>query len=267
MTNLSHKKGSDGCGYQAYKFTYDRLAADGVFISNFLQWSDESIIRCSKILLLCSPQLAACLNSSSDNGGTVQMERGMFSKHSLINAIPHKPVIPVFLNMPKQQQWIPPPLSSASSYSVNIKALQEGCLGVASERDWVERVYTLFREDRRLDDLVDLRNVLCSERMLDFSPTNTPLPDPTLTDLSRTKLYELAVDVGYIWQELGTKLGVPFSVQLNIQHSSVDCTEKTKKMFDEWIRAKRHEATKQVLVEALRSCRYQAIADRVERTF
>lgn len=262
LSLLSNKSDDSGQIYQAYKITYDRRTLDGMQVSNLLLWSDNAISGSSIILLLCSPQLAAMLCSGDD---VVEMEQAKFNKNSLIGAFPNKTVIPVFLNMPKQAHWIPQPLQSANSYSVNIKALQEACVGVANEEEWSARVSQAFQDNAELDDLVKLWKVLRKD-----VPSTLPSVAPPITvreSISQLKLNELAPEVSFIWQELGTRLGVSFTVQQRIQRTPVDITQKTIIMFDEWIQCKRQAANKDTLVQALRSCKCHAIADKVQKTF
>ena len=187
----------------------------------------------------------------------------MFNRDSLINVLPHKPVIPVFLNTDKQPQWIPQSLVYGASYTVNIKALQEGCQGIQDQLEWVSRVQHLLSTDRRLDDLVDLRKVL-----LGATPTDTPTAPPIIVENNfREQLIELAEDVSFFWQSLAIKLGVSFNAQRRIERCGSDCTQRTILMFEEWTKNKRELANKQALVQALKECKYFAIADRVERTF
>ena len=265
LTHLSNKHDDSGRVYQAYQFTYDRVAADGTFIDNFLSWSDAAISNCSTIVLLCSPQLADSLQD--DQVKVIPMELGMFHKHSLINAFAQKTVIPVFLNMPKCSRWVPQPLQFAASYVANIKVLQEGCAGVRNQEEWSERVYSLLRDERRLEDLLELWKILRKEGPVGIQPHPPPISLPVIANISREQLVELAADVSFIWQQLATKLGVPFNTQQRIQNLSSDCNQKTIMMFDEWIKEKRQDANKRALVQGLRSCRYNAIADRVETNF
>ena len=203
----------------------------------------------------------------NDTTKLIEMEHGKFNKDSLINAIPHKPVIPVFLNTDKQPQWIPLSLVCGASYTANIKALQEGCLGIQDQLEWISRVQHLLSNDRRLEDLVDLRKVLLRD-----TPTNTPtVPPIIIEDNARQKfleqLFELAEDVSFFWQNLATKLGVSFNAQRRIERCGSDCTQRTRLMFEEWTETKRELANKQALIQALKECKYYAIADRVDRTF
>ena len=263
LTSLSNKYDDHGRVYQAYSFSYDRLAVDGNYIHNLLSWSDDAIIRCNIVILLCSPQLGAIMNSTV--GGIIEMEYGKFHKDSLTTVLTQKPVIPVFLNMEIYHNWMPLPLQHALCYSVNIKTLQGGCDGINNIPQWRERVESLFSVDRRLDGFVDLWKVL----LKDTPQRDVPLPPllPPSDNIDRHQLMELAEDVKYIWQNLATRLGVPNNIQQTIQHKNVDCTQKTIMMFDEWIRYKRDKANKISLTEGLRSCKYNAIADRVERSF
>ncbi len=266
FTSLSNKYDQNGRVYQAYSFSYDKLAVDGNYINNLLAWSDEAISKCSSILLLCSPQLVSILNHTGGGGMIIDMEHGKFLKDSLINVLAHKPVIPVFLNMQRRSDWIPLSLQHASSYVVDIKTIQQECIGVTNTEEWRGKVEYLLKEDRRLDGFVDLWKVL----LKDSPPDGVPLPPiqpPPTENISRLQLMELAVDVQYIWQTLAIRLGVPISVQQSIQQKNIDCTQKTIMMFDEWTKYKREKANKQNLIDGLRACKYNAIADRVERSF
>ena len=240
---------------------YDKTSSDGTFIQNFIQWSDIHMNQCSTILLLCSPQLD--LQCTTER--IIDMERGQFSRDSFINVLhtPNKCVIPVFLNMSKKAHWIPSSLKSAACYEVNVKSLQEGCVGVKDERELVARATHCFESDERLIDLVELLKILRKETSVDVPPPYVDLPvtpEPKLEGIVR-KIY-------LIWQELGTRLDIQFhDIQQIQQTCPTDNIEAARKMLEAWKRKKDKKSPKESLINALYKCKYPAVAEEVERNF
>lgn len=241
---------------------YDKTSSDGTFIQNFIQWADIHMNQCNTILLLCSPQLD--LQCTTER--IIDMERGQFSRDSFINVLhtPNKCVIPVFLNMSKQVRWIPSSLKSAACYEVNVKALQEGCVGVKDERELVARATHCFESDERLIDLVELLKVLRKETSIVVSSPHVDLPEPKL----EPKLEGIVRKIYLIWQELGTRLGIQFhDIQQIQQTCPTDNVEAARKMLEAWKRKKDKVDPKQSLINALIKCKYPAVAEEVERNF
>ena len=243
---------------------YDITSSEGTFIQNFIQWSDIHMNQCNTIILLCSPRLAMHLQSTTER--IIDMERGQFSRDSFINVLhtPNKCVIPVFLNMSKKFDWIPSSLRSAACYEVNVKALQEGCLGVKDERELVARATHCFESDERLIDLVKLLKILRKETSIDDPSPHVVLPpvapEPKLEGIVR-KIY-------LIWQELGTRLDIPFyDIQQIQQTYPTDNVEAARKMLEAWKRKEDKVDPKISLIKALSKCKYPAVAEEVEKNF
>ena len=93
----------------------------------------------------------------------MEMEKGLVDTHTLVNALPRKRVLPVYLNIPRVLEWLPGFLRSTPVYSVDLLALQRGMGEVASEEELARRAYLLLDEDPNLKDLRDLLAVLRRE--------------------------------------------------------------------------------------------------------
>ena len=166
---------SDGPPRQAYHCIYDVQESQNNHITNFLQWTEQQLLKCDIILLACSPLMSNALLGGTEN--VIEMEKGQFNTHSLVHALTDKPVIPLFLNMPKQVTWLPLHMRSTPCYEVNVKVLQDGIGEVRDEDEFARRAYILFDQDRRLKGFIELLRILRKEKMdVPKSPMDLPPP-------------------------------------------------------------------------------------------
>jgi hypothetical protein len=190
----------------------------------------------------------------------LEMEKGLLSSHSLINALPHKKVFPVFLNMPKALSWLPYSLYSTPCYEVDFKALQEGTMG-ASEEEFESRAYLLFERDPRLKGFLDLIRALRKERDLDPQPPKNvfKIPDYPIPP----ECFDVVIPaVTFTYEKLGTKLGLQFHRVNSLRtECNNDFERATRKMFEMWQKEKGLSATPEVLEQALISLNYAAVAE------
>ena len=152
--------GADGRGQTAYTCIYDVFECQREHISNFMLWSARQLESCDAVLLLMSPQVGMVLRGGAN---VMEMEKGLVDTHTLVNALPRKRVLPVYLNIPRVLEWLPGFLRSTPVYSVDLLALQRGMGEVASEEELARRAYLLLDEDPNLKDLRDLLAVLRRE--------------------------------------------------------------------------------------------------------
>lgn len=168
---------SSGPPRQAYQCIYDVQESQNNHITNFLQWTEQQITKCDIILLACSPLMSRAL--SGDTKSVIEMEKGQFNTHSIVHALTAKPVIPLFLNMPKQVTWLPMHLRSTPCYEVNVKVLQDGIGEVQNEDEFARRAYMLFDQDKRLKGFIELLRILRKEKSIIDGPTSPiDLPPP-----------------------------------------------------------------------------------------
>ena len=137
LSVFSGVQAQDGTTIASFRCAYDGGSG---FIPNWLQWFDEELKNADCVLLLCSPQLIASLSQPT---GSVQMARGQCNVASLNFYITQKCFIPVFLNMPRQSEWIPVSLRAADCYELYIGSLhhQMGDTSSMDERQFVEAAY------------------------------------------------------------------------------------------------------------------------------
>ena len=169
--NLFSTINTGGVVTRAFSITYDASEQDHV--TNFIAWSEQQLSQCDTILLVCSPTICSALRGEESSAHVIDMEKGQVGVNSIINALPQRKVLPIFLNMPKISSWLPFSLQSTPSYEVNFKALQEG-MGVVSEDEFSTRAYMLFEHDHRLRGFLELIRTLRGEKsIIDERPSVT----------------------------------------------------------------------------------------------
>ena len=168
---------SAGPPRQAYHCIYDVQESQNNHVPDFLQWTEQQLLNCDIILLACSPLMSSALLGRTTN--VIEMEKGQFNTHSLVHALTVKPVIPFFLNMPKQVTWLPLHMRSTPCYEVNVKVLQDGIGEVRDEDEFARRAYMLFDQDKRLKGFIELLRILRKEKSIIDGPTSPiDLPPP-----------------------------------------------------------------------------------------
>ena len=159
LTTFSTVKGEDGQSCPAFTCVFD--CYDVGMVSNWLLWTDTQLREADCVLLACSPSLHASVQSSS----TIPMRRALCSVSSLVNSMPEKPFYPIFVNMPRQPDWIPTQLKNSSSFQLNISAFHEamGCTDGLDEESFIQRAYQCFQSDSQFADLLALLRNLRGE--------------------------------------------------------------------------------------------------------
>lgn len=167
--------GADGRSYSAYKCIYDVDESQREHIQNFNVWSFENLETCDVVILLMSPLIGEVLRGKRD---VLEMEKGVTDAHTLINVLPKKRVIPVYLNMPKVVDWLPVFLRSTPSYFIDLLVFQSGMSAVTSEEEFGRRSYLLLDEDPNLKEMRDLLAVLRREPPPENPTTVFDVPPP-----------------------------------------------------------------------------------------
>ena len=162
---------NDGTVVPAFKCIYD---SDNIgFIPDWLQWFEEALTNADCILLLCSPILFMSLRIQ----GVLEMMRGKCNISTLAHYMTKKCCIPVFLNMPRQPEWIPVSLRAATSYELQVDVLHQeiGNVDGMTEQQFSQAAVRCFASNPQLSSLNQLLQVL--RRDLQPPP---PLPPVTL---------------------------------------------------------------------------------------
>lgn len=166
---LSSGPTSDGT--RCFECLYDKYdTPDSSHRRNWFQWFDSALDVADCVLLVCSPLLASSLAQQS---GSLEMARGMCNISSLVNCMPRKCFIPVFLNMPKQSAWIPLSLQAADTYELNIREFHQlmGNTEGMREDQFAAAVPRCFQaHSQRLNGLNSLLQVLRREHTLPPHP-------------------------------------------------------------------------------------------------
>lgn len=155
---------ASGAVVPAFKCVYD---SDSVgFVPDWLQWFEEALANADCILLLCSPILFMSLRHQ----GILEMARGKCNIASLAHYMTSKCCIPVFLNMPRQNEWIPANLRAANCYELHIDLLHReiGNMDGMTEQQFNEAAVNCLGTNRQLSQLNQLLHVL--RRELQGSP-------------------------------------------------------------------------------------------------
>ena len=126
--------------------------------------------RCEYIVFVCSPMLKRTLHDSQHE--LISMQRGKFYADVVVNYIsPHK-FIPVFLNVPARDEWVPMSLQTATFYELPVN---EFCAAVGDTEGMhplqFERKMSYVLDDPRFESIAALIATLRKE------PLN-PRPKP-----------------------------------------------------------------------------------------
>ena len=167
--------GADGRSHSAYKCIYDVDESQREHIQNFNVWSFQNLETCDAVLLLTSPMIGEVLRGRCP---ILEMEKGVADAHTLINILPKKRVIPVYLNMPKVVDWLPLFLRSTPSYFIDLLGFQRGMSAVTCEEEFGRRSYLLLDEDPNLKEMRDLLAVLRREPPPENPTTVFDVPPP-----------------------------------------------------------------------------------------
>ena len=93
---------------------YDSLSVD-----NWSLWLQNMIEESDFVLTVCSPMLCQVLRDARHK--LVEMLRGKFYPDTVVNYIsPHK-FIPVFLDMPARDEWVPVNLQTSTYYELYVR--------------------------------------------------------------------------------------------------------------------------------------------------
>ena len=187
LVMFSAVAGEDGQSVPGFRCLYDGYDEEKP-PDNWLRWTDDRLREADCVLLACSPTLISNLLSSS----TIHMERALRAVNSLINTMPDpsKPFYPVFLNMPRQVDWIPTQLKNSSCFQLNISAFHEaiGDISGLDEESFFRRAYQCFESDskKKFADLLSLLKRLRGE--LTKPPELTSIPPMLPSDPSEWPL-------------------------------------------------------------------------------
>ena len=160
LTKFSVVEGEDGQPCPAFTCVYDGY--DVGMVGNWLLWTETQLREANCVLLACSPSLHSSLQSSSS---TIPMQRALCVVSSLVNTMPDKCFYPIFLNMPRQPDWIPTQLKNSSCFQLNVSAFHEvmGNIDGLDEEAFLQRAYCCFESDSRFADLLSLLKLLRGE--------------------------------------------------------------------------------------------------------
>ncbi|XP_019861474.1 PREDICTED: uncharacterized protein LOC109589940 [Amphimedon queenslandica] len=259
---FSTVSGTDGRSFSAYKCIYDVDESQREHIQNFNVWSFENLETCDTILLLMSPFIGDVLRGKSP---VLEMEKGVADSHTLINVLPRKRVIPVYLNMPKVADWLPVFLKSTPSYFIDLLGFQSGMSTVTSEEEFGRRSYLLLDEDLNLKEMRDLLAVLRREPPPENPTTVFAVPPPKSSDLQSqgipTKYLDLVTRmIPHIWDRVGLKLGFTLIEIQSIRSRNKDDPEQSiHSMFSKWQERDGAEATIDILIKVLQELRLNGV--------
>jgi len=113
---LSHTGGLK-CHFDGYDMPAEQQP------TNWSLWTENMIIESDFVLMVCSPSLLQPLQSQ----GPVEMLKGKFYANAITNAIAAnaQKIIPVFLNVGLQLEWIPTSLLMRTCYQLNVAEFHE----------------------------------------------------------------------------------------------------------------------------------------------
>ena len=163
---------ASGAVVTAFKCVYDSESVG--FVPDWLQWFEEALGSADCILLLCSPVLFMSLKHQ----GVLEMARGKCNIGSLAHYMTSKCCIPVFLNMPRQIEWIPVGLRAANSYELHVNVLHReiGSVDGMTEQQFNEAAVHCLGSNRQLSQLNQLLQVLRREPPAPMPPRESPVP-------------------------------------------------------------------------------------------
>ena len=193
LDQFSAVAGEDGQTVRAFKCAIDSYD-DKELPDSWLRWTEDRLREADCALLACSPTLISSLLSSS----TIHMQRALCSVNSLLNTMPDKPFYPIFLNMPRQPDWIPTQLRSFSWFQLNISDFHRAMGNVDGEDEdsFFRRAYSCFESDSRFTDLLSLLKMLRRELTRPPSPPDRPAvlpPHPSEWMLFEARIHGLSV--------------------------------------------------------------------------
>ena len=109
------------------------------------------------------------------------MQRALCAVNSLVNSMPDKPFYPVFLNMPKQPDWIPTQLKNSTCFQLNVTAFHEavGNTDGLDDETLFRQAYHCFKSNSQFEDLLHLLKMLRGEIPKPPEPSSTPISLPS----------------------------------------------------------------------------------------
>ena len=161
LADLLNSCGGIICQFDGYDMP---LAPPG----NWSVWTEKMIETSDFVVTVCSPMLNRMLKDCQHE--LVNMQKGKFYADVVVNRIsPHK-FIPVFLNMPPREEWVPSNLQTSTYYSLNVSdfALALGETEGMHPKAFFEKMSDLFG-DPRFKSITSLVTTLRKE-------TLTPMP-------------------------------------------------------------------------------------------
>lgn len=94
--------------------SYEGLLKDG-FTSNYMKWFQDQIVDSDDVILIITNSFSHFLSNQPPEGKE-RIFTGQFL-HNFVNN-PKKPILPVFLNRPKELKLLPDALRSSKTYNV-----------------------------------------------------------------------------------------------------------------------------------------------------
>ena len=267
-------------------------------MANWDGWTQSMIAQSDHVLMVCSPQLSRSLQSQAII--VVEMGKGKFFNHSVVNSISAPKFVPIFLHDCVAHDWIPASLRMTSNFKLNISELTP-LIDVEDETpNYDQLVQAKLRnalQDPRFIDIVNLVKLLRQDSdntpppvLNPFSlpsghappirgaipPSYThvpirpiPLPrsdtDPSRRGepeyISKEDLTRIAEVVPRDWQHLGIKLGVEYTkLEALRTKHPFDSTLATLEMFRLWQTKKGKLATRKALKQALIDLKFGLVA-------
>ena len=147
---------------------------DSVCVDNWSLWVQKSIEQSDFVLTVCSPMLYQVLRDA--NHKLVEMLRGKFYPDAVVNYIsPHK-FIPVFLDMPARDEWVPVNLQTSTYYELHVSDFATAMGDTEGMHPLVfEKNMSILLEDPRFEKIALLIATLRKE-----SVNPRPIPPPRL---------------------------------------------------------------------------------------
>ena len=147
---------------------------DSVCVDNWSLWVQKTIEESDFVLTVCSPMLYQVLRDSRHK--LVDMLRGKFYPDVIVNYIsPHK-FIPVFLDMPARDEWVPVNLQTSTYYELYVSnfAIAMGDTDGLHPLAFEKKMSALF-DDPKFEKIASL---IATLRKQSVNPR--PLPPPRL---------------------------------------------------------------------------------------
>lgn len=246
---------------------------------NWNIWTQQKIEESQYVLLVCSPTFAHVLREPGE--WMLDMEKGKYYAHSIVNYVQPQKFIPVFLNqfIPRNYlEWVPKQLHASAVYSLNVSKL--GAVLTGSEdvpRHVFDEKLRRALSDDQFREIAKLVNHLRDEsatsppvpppRPIEVPPTSsfphyTHVPRTGLAEpIPRSALETIAERMPRDWFTLGVKLGVP-STQLERLRSkhSFNHVPAALEMLSLWQQIKGRLATRRALKDVLVRMEYGRLA-------